>query len=576
MKQYQKPDEPVNVIGSKDRSRNFYIAYFDATQINPRVTLGSLWIGIDKRYNRKYLMRVIEMGYSDDYEKSNILYSIRENPNQPLDPRSLEYYCSEVVWLRLEGEFKNGSVVNVYEQPTVWQTFLKPVTDKDNLIVASPDIKRGFVTGNLRSGAQLQEPVVTLEDRFMGYRTLITGASGFGKSTLVRNIARYWLERTNYGKIIDDLKGEYVDDTSNEQRENVPGLCHHPHAKDNLYLLTPNPERFSNSQLDDKIAGILKLQFDINDIPPQNLQDIETHLSIPQKSFLNMYQDKKGLFSLLLREDKDENVITDDWYRHFKYWIIAIKSARDKVKSKDYIADLTDFDRSSYQPIFGVIRLLKKLSERPYVNTEGNSCLQELRRLLKKGKTIILDKSGLTDGDKSIISTVIAKELYSHNEKYSSGSRDVQKHVIPFVYIVEEAHLLLSKEKAMEGSVFVDFAKTGRSFQIGLVAVTQRPSSVDTNILSQFDNFVTFRLTNEQDVKDLVKAKSEFQGYEGDIRTMRRGAAVTAFGEPTKVQSIQVFNWSEERAKSLLSDEQRKLIEKDRKSEGADRDLFSS
>jgi len=144
---------------------------------------------------------------------------------------------------------------------------------------------------------------------------------------------------------------------------------------------------------------------------------------------------------------------------------------------------------------------------------------------------------------------------YSNKLRYSSGNPNKKKQVIPFVYLVEEAHLLLSHEKAKEGSVFVNFAKTGRSFQIGLVAVTQRPSSVDANILTQFDNFITFRLTNERDVKDLVEAKSDFQGYEGDIRGMGRGAAVTAFGEPTKVQSIQVSAWTEKQAKTSLSDE---------------------
>ena len=135
-----------------------------------------------------------------------------------------------------------------------------------------------------------------------------------------------------------------------------------------------------------------------------------------------------------------------------------------------------------------------------------------------------------------------------------------KKMVIPFVYLVEEAHLLLSREKVSEGSVFVNFAKTGRSFQIGLVAVTQRPSSIDTNILSQFDNFISFQLTNSKDVADLITAKSDFEGYDKELRTIGRGMAVTAFGEPTRVQSIKVFPWTKERAGKLLSEEQKKLL----------------
>jgi hypothetical protein len=290
--------------------------------------------------------------------------------------------------------------------------------------------------------------------------------------------------------------------------------------------------------------------------------------------FYTRYQDKKGLFSLLLRKTEDGEPYTDDWHTIFKGWIIATKSGKTSIKSDDYVTDLEDFDRSSYIPIFSVSRHLQRLASRPFINTGQESCLPRLRELLKRGATIVLDKGGgLTDPDKIIISTVIANELYKHNERFSSGDEIEFENVIPFVYLVEEAHNLLSKDRAKEGSTFVNFAKTGRSFQIGLAAVTQRPSGVDTNILSQFDNYITFRLTNDQDVKDLIKAKSDFQGYEGDIRTMKRGSAVTAFGEPTKVQSIQVFEWTQERAVTTLSKEQANLMEEMKSRQVARSDL---
>jgi DNA helicase HerA-like ATPase len=129
------------------------------------------------------------------------------------------------------------------------------------------------------------------------------------------------------------------------------------------------------------------------------------------------------------------------------------------------------------------------------------------------------------------------------------------------VYVVEEAHLLLSKKKVDEGSIFVNFAKTGRSFQIGLVLVTQRPSGIDDNILSQCHNFSTLRLTFEQDVRDLVKASGgAFGSYESDIQNLERGQAVVAFGEPPKVQPVQFFEWTPERASSRLSEETDQLM----------------
>lgn len=575
MKVIQNRTDPVNVVVAKDTRRELYIAQFDALQVNPRVSVGSTWVAFDQIYNRRFLMRVVEIGYNEDFDLKQVLPIIRENPKQPFDSRAREYYCSEKVWLHMEGEFVNGNIQMVHDQPTILQTFLRPTTERDDLLIAAPDLKRGFGIGTLRSGSNDRELLVTLDDRFVGFRTLISGASGFGKSTLVRNIARYWLEDTSYGKIIDDLKGEYIGDIKDEKGQTVFGLYNHPDAKNNLYLLTARPRRFEGTGLEEKIAGIIPLNLDIDDIPPENLNDLATHLTAPQQSFIDTYQDMPNLFRILLRKNSDGSPDTSDWYQRFRGWIVLTKQGEKNVTRSDYKQEPSDFMPNSYTPIHGVIRQLSRLEGRPYVNSASSSpssCLPMVCKLLAQGATIILDKSGLTEGDKRIVSTVLANHLYNHNERYSSGPPSEQANVIDFVYLVEEAHLLLSKEKVKEGSVFVNFAKTGRSFQIGLVAVTQRPSSVDTNILSQFDNFITFRLTNEQDVRDLIQAKSDFQGYEGEIRTVGRGAAIAAFSEPTKVQSVQVFKWTLPRASTRLSEEEKAMMQRARLPEDPQRE----
>lgn len=560
MKTLHDNNEPVNTLVGKDRTRNLYEVIFDAKQISPRVTIGSTWIGFDKRHSRKFLMRVVDMGYSDDYDLKQILGQIRDSPSQGFDSRAYEYYCAEKVWLRVEGELSNNGLITVYDQPTVLQTFLRPTTPQEDISVADADPK-GFAIGQLRSGDKQLTPIVTLEDLFVGHRTLITGSSGFGKSTLVRNIVRFWLENDQYGKIIDDLKGEYIQDITDESGKLVAGLCHHPLAKNKLFLLTSTPARYEDLQQSKSIAGIIPLKFSIDDIPVDSLKDVATHISDPQRTFLEMYQDKDNLFRILLQQDSDGNPDTSNWHKIFKGWIVLNKDAKENVKGNDVALNISDIMPSSYTPIHSIIKQLRRLISRPFMTLNNSeSCLGRIHELLTSGATIILDKSSLTDSDRIIISTVLANDLYLHNAEYSSGNKERQKKVIRFVYLVEEAHLLLSTEKIREGSVFVDFSKTGRSFQIGLVAVTQRPSSLDRDIISQFDNFITLRLTNETDVKDLLSACDMFKGYEGDIRSVGRGCAVTAFGEPTKVQSIKVFEWTEERARNLLSTEQQRHL----------------
>jgi hypothetical protein len=74
----------------------------------------------------------------------------------------------------------------------------------------------------------------------------------------------------------------------------------------------------------------------------------------------------------------------------------------------------------------------------------------------------------------------------------------------PVALLCEEAHLYLpsqctnaNEERAL--ACFQKIAKEGRKYGVSLVVVSQRPSDVDTTILSQCNNVLAMRLANTQD-----------------------------------------------------------------------------
>lgn len=101
-----------------------------------------------------------------------------------------------------------------------------------------------------------------------------------------------------------------------------------------------------------------------------------------------------------------------------------------------------------------------------------------------------------------------------------------QEHKIPTMLVLEEAHHYMrpigSGEEAHENSLAYErLAKEGRKFGLALWLSTQRPSEISPTVLSQCNNWVSFRLTSEKDLA-AIQAASEW----ADRREVRRIAGL--------------------------------------------------
>lgn len=112
-------------------------------------------------------------------------------------------------------------------------------------------------------------------------------------------------------------------------------------------------------------------------------------------------------------------------------------------------------------------------------------------------------------------------ELYAY-ELFRRG----QENKIPTLLVLEEAHHYLrpigSGDDAGENALAYErLAKEGRKFGLALWLSTQRPSEISPTVLSQCNNWVSFRLTSEKDLA-AIQAASEW----ADRREIRRIAGL--------------------------------------------------
>jgi uncharacterized protein len=87
------------------------------------------------------------------------------------------------------------------------------------------------------------------------------------------------------------------------------------------------------------------------------------------------------------------------------------------------------------------------------------------------------------------------------------------KNRTPFAFVCDEAHLYLPTKEDADSvekqalATFERIAKEGRKYGVAIICVSQRPADVSKTILSQCNNFLVLRLTNDKDqavVKSLM------------------------------------------------------------------------
>ena len=313
-------------------------------------------------------------------------------------------------------------------------------------------------------------------------RTFIFARTGYGKSNLVKLlIAKLYESPQPTGMLIIDPQGEYS--FSDEQGY---GLTDIRALRDKIVVFTDR--RFGNPHRR-WIAGRARLNLG-------QLSSVDiVNICIPPGQ-----QDR--VYLTAVRGTRGEN------------WAALVNT----LYTDGYTADesaVQNFVNQGGQTPGAIIRNFTPIVRA--LHNPDSPLLSSILYHLSRGRIVILDISMLTIENGYKLTGLVLNHIFRHNLGAFTGEvTEGQLGVVSVIVVLEEAQNVLSAEDVREGNPFVRWTKEGRKYSLGSILITQQPGAIAQELLAQGDNFFSFHLISQIDLKALQRDNAH---YSDDILT---------------------------------------------------------
>ena len=332
-------------------------------------------------------------------------------------------------------------------------------------------------------------------NRFFQRHACIVGSTGSGKSSTVASL----LEKTNElpyaNMIVFDLHGEYNELSYADQIKicDEPEGLHIPlwffNYEEIHSLFVESSEGTSTNQRAAVINYILraKKEYINNNMSEVSEEIVTADTPIPFSA------------EELIEYLENQNILEVETGEIYK---TGENKGQAKTKKGQYYDKLTNL----------ITRLRTKMDDKKYgfvFNEKDTINADYLNQFAKrimgntKYRIKVIDLSEVPSDMLAIIIGIVTRIIYDI-QFWITPSKDEVRH--PLVLACDEAHIYMSndtsKMKAVEKKsleIFEKIAKEGRKYGIGLLIISQRPAELNTTIMSQCNNIVSLKITNDRD-----------------------------------------------------------------------------
>lgn len=341
-------------------------------------------------------------------------------------------------------------------------SILRKARDEDFDLVFGAESAERFALGSPIAMDQIQVPIDLrkLIERSNG----IFGQTGTGKSVLTR-LVLFGLARSNLASsLIFDMHDEYAD--ARPDKPDVPGLRDFFDSnRIKVYSLGTRNTRVPNH-----------LQIRMSEILPEDIELLGDELGLSDTFSASTYllQKQFGQHWLSKLLDMDAEQVSEFCTSSGAHpaSIEALRRRLGYLRDVDYVTD-----------------------------SDTQKAVNDILQHLLAGRHVIIQFGSHSRlRDYMLVANILTRRIHArYTERVSGADGSSRESVKPLVVVLEEAHKFLSPSAARQ-SIFGTIAREMRKFGVSLLVVDQRPSGIDSEVMSQLGTRICGLLADENDV----------------------------------------------------------------------------
>jgi len=335
---------------------------------------------------------------------------------------------------------------------------------------------------NMGNPLDMTTPVCVDLEKIAERSSGVFGKSGTGKTFLTRLLLAGLMKKNAATTLIFDMHSEYgLQARQESDAKFVKGLKSLFPSKVAIFSLDPQATMRRGAQPD----VVVQLSY----------EDISVADILAMQSELNLHSTACEAAYLVETKYKDK-------------WLQALlEQGHD---AKEFAASIGAHPES----IAALYRKLKRVERLPFfVKTlpHKDSVIDRLMEYIQKGIHVVFEFGNHTSTFcYLLLANVITRRIhheYVQKTEYYLNTQKPQDEPQKLMIVIEEAHKFLNPVAASQ-TIFGNIAREMRKYYVTLFVIDQRPSGIDSEVLSQIGTKIIAQLSDEKDIQAVLMGTS--------------------------------------------------------------------